>query len=218
MLSSFAASACRAPYPVSRAELPRHGGGNLLLSRSVMRPIKTCAVTALLSALVLPTHADAELRPSVPTPRAASARRNSVNADVGLAVLGLAYQRVVHPRVELQVQAQYFSPWFVSSGVGGFGAQLRPFFFLSGAAPAGVYISPFVRASYVRGRINDVEGGGLGLSAGATFGQSFFFARRVVLRGGVGLQYLSYEVASPLAKARIQTFYPTIDLSIGIAF
>lgn len=147
-----------------------------------------------------------------------SGRKNSVNADVGLAVLGLAYQRVLHPRVEIQLQAQFFSPWFVTPGVGGLGFQLRPYFFLSGSAPAGVYISPFVRAAYVRGRIGEVEGAGPALSVGAAFGQSFLFARRVVVRGGLGLQYLAYEVTSDAGTAKIQTFYPTIDLSFGIAF
>lgn len=180
---------------------------------SAPRSLKMCR-SALLLALGIGMNAQAQTTAKAKT----SPRRNSVNADVGLAVLGLAYQRVVHPYVELQLQAQYFSPWFVTSGVGGFGGQLRSYFFLSGTAPAGPYFSPFVRAAYVRGRIHDIEGSGAAWSAGATFGQSFVFARRVVLRCGVGLQYLSYEVSAGVAKEKIRTFYPTIDLTIGIAF
>jgi hypothetical protein len=156
---------------------------NQLPRPPAQRSLGTCRFALLLS-FGIGTSAQAQpAAKSKPSPR-----RNSVNADVGLAVLGLAYQRVLHPYVELQLQAQYFSPWFVTSAVGGFGGQLRCYFFLSGTAPAGPYFSPFVRAAYVRGRINDIEGSGAAWSAGAAFGQSFVLARRVVVRGGVGLQ------------------------------
>ena len=185
-----------------------------------MRPVnplmKTTATASLLAASLLATAAGAQA--TAVGPRPSAPRKNSINADVGLAVLGLAYQRVLHPRVEIQLQAQFFSPWFVTPGVGGLGVQLRPYFFLSGSAPAGVYIAPFVRAAYVQGRIGEVEGAGPAVSVGAAFGQSFLFARRVVVRGGLGLQYLSYEVRSDSAAAKIQTLYPTIDLSFGVAF
>lgn len=177
----------------------------------INRVIVACVASGLLAAA-------AQAQPTSGATSSVAHRKNSVNADVGLAVIGLAYQRVLHPRVELQLQAQFFSPWFVTAGVGGLGAQVRPYFFLSGSAPAGVYISPFVRAAYVRGRIGDVEGGGPALSVGAAFGQSFVFARRVIVRGGLGLQYLRYEVASESSHAQIQTLYPTVDLSFGIAF
>lgn len=178
--------------------------------------MKKRAAIPLLAAALLVAGAAVPATASGESPPAG--RKNSVNADVGLAVLGLAYQRVLHPRVEIQLQAQFFSPWFVTPGLGGLGLQLRPYFFLSGSAPAGVYISPFVRAAYVRGRIGEVEGAGPALSVGAAFGQSFLFARRAVVRGGLGLQYLAYEVAADSGAAKIQTFYPTIDLSFGIAF
>lgn len=178
--------------------------------------MKNCVTVGCLAGSLLALEAPARSTETVPTP--AARHKNSVHADVGLAVLGLAYQRVLHPRIELQLQAQFFSPWFVTPGVGGLGVQLRPYFFLSGSAPEGVYISPFVRAAYVQGRIGEVEGAGPALSAGAAFGQSFLFARRLVVRGGLGLQYLMYEVRSESATAKIRTLYPTIDLSFGIAF
>lgn len=165
----------------------------------------------------MPLVADAPEKPAV-VQRVKAPRRNSLNADVGLAVVGLAYHRVLHPRVELQLQAQIFSPWFVTSGVAGPGGQLRSYFFLTGSAPAGVFVSPFVRAAFVRGSINGVEGSGLGWTVGASFGQSFLVANRFVLRGGVGLQYLSYEVASEREQMRIRTLYPTFDLTLGVAF
>jgi hypothetical protein len=184
--------------------------------RRVDSLLKTCVTVSVLVASWLAIAAPA--RANGGEAHAVAPRKDSVNADVGLAVIGLGYHRVLHPRVEIQLQAQFFSPWFVTPGVGGFGGQLRPYFFLSGSAPAGVYISPFVRAAYVLGRIGEVEGAGPAVSVGAAFGQSFLLARRVALRGGLGLQYLSYEVRSESATAKIQTLYPTIDLSLGITF
>src|ERR1043165_2261205 len=79
----------------------------------------------------------------------AHTRCNAFVADLGLFVLGVAYERAVLPRVSVQVQTQYYRPWIIAGDVWGVGAEVRVLAFL-GDPRAGPYLSTFGRATYVR--------------------------------------------------------------------
>src|SRR5687767_9472907 len=77
----------------------------------------------------------------------AAERKNAIQADLGLAVVGLAYERMLLPRIALQLEAQIFGTWFGPMfdlpNFSGVGAQVRPTWFVTGdehAGPRGVYL------------------------------------------------------------------------------
>lgn len=143
-------------------------------------------------------------------------RSNAIQADLGLGVVGLAYERVLAPRVAVAVSAHVFGTWwgpyFDLPRFSGFGGQLRPTFFLTHNAPRGVYIAPFFRAESVSAK--DVPGRALGWSLGTFVGYSFMLGERLNLRLGAGAQYMSYAVGS----AEWRRFHPALDLVVGYTF
>lgn len=150
-------------------------------------------------------------------------RPNAVQLDLGLAVIGLAYERIFHPRFAVQVEAQIFGTWFGPivdlPNMRGFGGQIRPSFFVTGDAPRGVYVAPFTRVDRVSSTTtNDVTGSAVGFSSGVFAGYSFLFADRVDLRIGTGAQYMSYVVDAGGTRIAFKTFFPALDLVVGYQF
>jgi hypothetical protein len=149
-------------------------------------------------------------------------RPNAVQLDLGLAVVGLAYERILHPRVAVQLEAQIFGTWFGPivdlPNMRGFGGQIRPSLFLTGDAPRGVYVAPFTRVDRVSSTANDVTGSAVGFSAGVFAGYSFLFAERFNLRVGAGAQYMSYVVDAAGTRIAFKTFFPALDLVVGYQF
>ena len=164
------------------------------------------ASSSLLLALVAPARA-AEAPP-----------RNAIQADLGLAVVGLAYERVVHDRVAIQIEAQIFGIWWADPKFTGAGGQLRPTFFLTDDAPRGVYVAPFVRVDRVTASADGPKGSGVGWSLGAFVGYSFLFGEHVNLRVGAGAQYMSYSVDTHPVVVEWKKPYPALDLVVGYAF
>ena len=148
--------------------------------------------------------------------------RNSIQADLGLAVIGLAYERVFTPYVAVQFEAQIFGTWFGPlfgfPDFNGFGGQVRPTFFLFGTAPEGVYLAPFLRVNQVSAQANGETGTGVGFSTGVFLGYSVLIANRLNFRIGVGGQYLSYKVYAGETAVRFQTLFPALDLVLGYSF
>lgn len=151
-----------------------------------------------------------------------SPRPNAVQLDLGLAVIGLAYERIVHPRVAVQLEAQIFGTWFGPlvdlPNMRGFGGQVRPSFFVTEDAPRGVYVAPFTRVDGVSSSANGVTGSAVGFSAGVFAGYAFLFAERVNLRVGAGAQYMSYVVDAAGTRIAFKTFFPALDLVVGYQF
>ncbi len=142
--------------------------------------------------------------------------------DLGLAVVGLAYERVLSPRVALQLEAQVFGTWFGPAfdlpNLRGLGGQLRPSFFLTEDAPRGVYVAPFLRIDRVTATKDDLSGSAVGFSSGVFGGYSWLFAERVNLRLGAGVQYMAYDVPVGLERVRFRTLFPALDLVVGWVF
>ncbi len=155
-------------------------------------------------------------------------RKNAIQADLGLAVVGLAYERMLLKRIALQLEAQLFGTWFGPifdrPNLAGFGAQVRPTWFITHDGPRGLYLAPYFRVNRVRGEKDFAEGYNVGFSAGLFLGYSWVFAERFNLRVGAGAQYMSYHVDVPVGaggqdtRLEFREFFPALDLVLGYAF
>lgn len=147
---------------------------------------------------------------------------NAVQAELGLGVIGLAYERTLTDRVAVQVSLQAFGTWwgpfFDLPRFSGFGAQIRPTFFLTADAPRGVYLAPFFRSAAVSATANDVTGRGVGWSVGTFMGYSFVLGERWNVRVGAGAQYMSYAVDAGTTRIEWKRIYPALDLVVGYGF
>lgn len=166
-----------------------------------------------------------------PSPAAATApataeekseRPNAVQLDLGLAVVGLAYERMLLPWFAVQVEAQIFGTWFGPifdlPSMRGFGGQVRPTFFLTDDGPRGLYVAPFLRVDAVSTEKNDATGRGVGFSSGLFGGYSFVFGDRENLRLGLGAQYMSYVVDVAGERVAFKQLFPGLDLVVGYRF
>ena len=176
------------------------------------------AALALLAALLLASPRIA----ATPTAPSEPSRPNAVQLDLGLAVIGLAYERVLADTIALQLELQifgtWFGPYFDYPNLSGFGAQIRSSVFPFGHAPRGLYIAPFVRANRVTGEANGEMGSAVGASYGAFLGYSFLFWQRWNVRVGAGAQYMSYAVDAGATRLEMRTFFPALDLVAGVRF
>jgi hypothetical protein len=149
-------------------------------------------------------------------------RPNAVQLDLGLGVIGLAYERTFHPRFATQFEAHVFGTWFGPifdlPNVSGLGGQVRPTFFLTDDAPSGVYLAPYLRVNRVSATKNGAEGDAVGFSSGVFAGYSFVLAERVNFRIGAGAQYMSYVVDVAGERVAFQTVFPALDLVVGYLF
>jgi hypothetical protein len=149
-------------------------------------------------------------------------RLNAVQLELGLAVIGLAYERVLADAVALQLELQifgtWFGPWFDYPNLSGFGGQIRTSVFPFGHAPSGPYIAPFVRVDRVTGEANGQMGSAVGASYGGFLGYSFLFWDRWNVRVGAGAQYMSYAVNAGGTRLEMRTFFPALDLVAGWTF
>jgi hypothetical protein len=147
---------------------------------------------------------------------------NAVQADLGLGVVGLAYERVLSPSVAIQIEANVFGTWwgptFDLPHFRGAGGQVRPTFFVSGDAPRGVYVAPYVRGAAVSSTRDGHTGHGFGWSAGTFVGYSWMFGDSVNLRIGGGAQYMHYAVDAGPHRIEWKRLYPALDLVVGYTF
>jgi hypothetical protein len=136
--------------------------------------------------------------------------RSQLQADLGLAVLGVAFERPIGEHYALQVEAQafstYFAPWF-SAGerVDGFGGQVRATWFRN-ATHHGLYLAPYVRVD----RVTHDMAAGVGFAAGGVAGYAFG-AGPLDVRVGGGAQYMRY-FAGPFG---LSTPFVALDLVVG---
>lgn len=146
---------------------------------------------------------------------------NALQLDLGMAVVGLAYERRLASRVAFQITGHVFGTWFGpifdQPSFTGFGGGVRPTVFLTDDAPRGVYVAPFLRID----RVTIDEPGATsdwGYSTGAFVGYSWLFKDRFNLRIGAGAQWLAYEVFVGPRRESFRTLFPALDLVVGYAF
>lgn len=138
--------------------------------------------------------------------------------DLGLAVVGLAFERVLAKRIAIQGEVHLFGTWF--GGIFdepkllGYGIGARPTVFLTDDAPRGWYVAPFIRLDHVK--TSDAgAASSWGYSTGAFLGYSWVFADRFNLRLGAGAQWLAYDVHVGPKDESFRTFFPAIDIVVG---
>ncbi len=136
-------------------------------------------------------------------------------ADLGLSVIGLAYEQPIIGHVAIMGEAEifgtYFLPWFDrGDNVQGVGVGLRPTWFAN-ASEHGLYIAPYVRGVGVRGSKGGVTGTGVGFTAGAFVGWAFGLTGKLDLRVGGGAQYIQFD-ADPY---KASTPFVALDLVLA---
>ena len=143
-------------------------------------------------------------------------------ANLVFGVIGLGYERVLANWVSLRFEAQYTRNWFSKDDIWALGGTVRPFFFLTRAAPSGLYVSPLATLAYSEGHNSAASAHGAGWAAGGTIGYSWLIRRLVNIRVGGGVQYVSIEVtgqsATSTARIGASGLWPAVDLSLGFVF
>lgn len=148
-----------------------------------------------------------------PTTGDTAFKRNAIQADLGLAVVGLAYERFLTDRFAVQVSGHLFGTWFMNPYVAGFGGGVRPTWFFDDGG-RGLYVAPFFRYERLY-RYNGIDTEGQSWSAGAWAGWSWVFFDALNARVGVGAQYFT---ASAAGIPRFGTVLPAIDAVVGWMF
>jgi hypothetical protein len=132
-------------------------------------------------------------------------------------------------RMALQLEAHAFGTWFGPifdlPDLEGFGAGVRPTFFVTEDGGRGVYVAPFLRIDDVKSKTAG-SARSWGYSTGAFVGYSWIFAEHWNLRIGAGGQWMAYETfvagfggAAPKEKREsFKTLFPALDLVVGYAF
>lgn len=173
--------------------------------------------------LLTPTAAFAQ------TPRPCDARPNVLLADLGLHVVNVGYQRTVGCHVSLQVSAGLYGPWTINGNVLGLGGgdhsppgdvigavgRLRAFFYLTGDAPGGLWVSPFVQGGPVFATRGDIVIDGSAIAAGASVGYAFTLGQRFLLSLGLGVQYNRASFENSTAFPGFSRVSPTVDINVG---
>jgi hypothetical protein len=143
------------------------------------------------------------------------ALHRQVQADLGLSVIQAAYEHPVADHVSASLSAgifgSYFLPWFDLGdnviGVGG-GARVTWFQRTTGH---GLYVAPYVRVHRVSGQHDDMDGTGIGFTAGAFVGWALGLTDKLDLRLGLGAQYIRHS----LHDATTSTPFVAIDILVG---
>jgi hypothetical protein len=143
--------------------------------------------------------------------------RHAVQLDLGLAVIGLAYERAVSPRLRVQLEAQYFDTWFIEPHLRGAGLQVRPTVFVDRTPGRGLYLALYGRIDRVSATVAGQDGTGWARSVGGFAGYALPFAGRWDLRIGIGLQHLHYDLGVAGAEGVGDRLLPALDLVLGRA-
>jgi len=145
------------------------------------------------------------------------APQNVMFADLSLGVVALGYERVLDPRVAIQIAAGIYGPWYVVDGMRGVGGEARVFLFMEANAPFGFYVSPGVRGGWVQAEEGQLSGGAF--SARLSFGYSVDLSP-IVIRLGGGAQYHVVELDEPETGPQFSFHgvFGVLDIYVGWAF
>lgn len=152
-------------------------------------------------------------------------------ADLGMHVIGIGYQHMASRWVAGQIALDYYQPWTQNidflglSGESNKGGDLRGvmararvFFHPFGAAPTGLWISPFAQAGIGWGRRNGERVPGPISAAGVSVGYSILLGSSVLLGGGMGLQIHAARIPRGDGPPSFSRFYPQVEIQLGYVF
>ena len=134
---------------------------------------------------------------------AAAEPRPQVQADLGLSVVCVGYERPLGAHTAAMIGAgifgTYFLPWFDrGDDVAGAVAEVRGTW-CRGDDGRGLYVTPYLRGGYAKGAA--ITGGGF-------VGYGFAVGRRLDLRVGAGAQYM-------YIADHASTPFVALDLTLG---
>lgn len=138
---------------------------------------------------------------------------NTVLLDLGLHVIGVGYQRTLSSHLAVSASTGLYDAWTATDEVGdvrGAYLRLRPYVFLMGEAPEGLWLSPFVQGALVSNKTAGGEESGLAGAVGAAIGYAFLFDDAVHLSLGGGGQYHAANL--------FDGFHWHLDATLGYAF
>jgi hypothetical protein len=190
-------------------------------------------VIVLALAVTVASNAVAEGTPdaalSAPAAPASAAQRLLI-ADLGQHVVAFGYQASTSRWIAAQVVGGYYQPWTQNinflglSGDANKGGDLRGviargrvFVHPFGAAPTGLWISPFVQAGIGWGLRGDDRRAGPVSAAGVSVGYSALLGESILLGGGLGLQYHEARIPGGDGAPRFSRYYPQVDIQLGYA-
>jgi hypothetical protein len=175
--------------------------------------------------LAWPARARAQAAPPPPI------AQDMLVADLGEHVVGFGYQRAISPWIAAQLVGAYYQPWTQNinflglSGDANKGGDLRGaivrgrvFVHPFGAAPTGMWISPFTQAGIGFGLRNGERRAGPVSAAGVSVGYSALLGDSVLLGGGLGIQYHAAEIPGGDGPPRFSRYYPQVDIQVGYVF
>jgi hypothetical protein len=167
-------------------------------------------------------------RPASTAP-AATGQRLLV-ADLGQHVVAFGYQASTSPWIAAQIVGGYYQPWTQNinflglSGDANKGGDLRGviargrvFFHPFGAAPTGLWISPFAQAGVGWGLRGEDRRAGPVSAAGVSVGYSALLGESILVGGGLGIQYHEARIPGGDAPPRFSRYYPQVDIQLGYA-
>lgn len=131
--------------------------------------------------------------------RASSAHRNVVSLNtvvLGRGQFAIEYERAVFSRLSLFVSPQPVVLFTGDEVEWGFLGELGARVFLLGEAPAGLFVAPELLLAYSRQAASGVVTAELKVGYGAMLGLTLVFFERLVLSGGLGVQYLALDNAA----------------------
>lgn len=160
----------------------------------------------------------------------APTREHMLVADLGQHVVGFGYQRSISGYIAAQITLSYYKPWTQDSNFLGLSGEAnkggdlfgvisrgRVFVHPFGAAPTGLWISPFVQAGVGWGLRDDQRRAGAVSAAGLSVGYSGLIGRHVLLGGGLGAQYHAAKIPGE-GPPRFSRFYPQVEIQLGYVF
>jgi hypothetical protein len=141
----------------------------------------------------------------------AAAEPAQLQADLGLAVIGVGYEKPLgnHLAVmgEAQVFGTYFLPWFdAGTNVLGFGGEVRTTWFRD-PSHHGLYATGMLRIN----RVADDSTSTVGWSGALLAGYAFPATHKLDVRVGAGAQWMRYLSET----IDIDTPFITLDLIVG---
>jgi len=188
-------------------------------------PLTFAVLTALSGSANAQPVAEAEEADRVDLP-AKAPPKNVVLADLGLHVVGAGYQRNITPRLAISLTGGLYQPWTATPNIddvrGGY-LRVRPYLFVTGGAPRGLWLSPFFQAGYVHGTREATQKPGSMLAGGLAVGYAFLLADHLHLSLGAGGQWHRVRVAGTATSPSsddpsFSKFGVHVDGTIGYAF
>jgi hypothetical protein len=182
---------------VSQANIPDRIG---------MRP--AIIVVAVIASAAATAHADP-----------VETMRPEVQADLGLAVIGLGYEQPLGAHLavmgEFHSTSTYFAPWFgAGDSVMGWGGEVRVTWFPH-VGGRGLYVTPWLRIDRMTGSRDGADGHAFGFTAGGFVGWAFRLTPRLDLRLGVGALYMRYLLPTTNGATGIDTTFFGLDAIVG---